>query len=448
MTYNGLIQDVRSLFLNEQHPLKSLINFATVFLIAWAINPEAIYYNWFIWSVVAGLWSLLVVLESKTKLIHMVLKQRLWLIAVWPLYTTVLWLLGKGLLHRKFIAVAFMVAVPFYYILADRKKELSALARLGIVILTLVSITTLVQMLTYPDIARDLATGRATGNFRASALLGNFHTVYEAVLLSLGLGGLYLTKQLKIKQWGWTIAFAINLCLVLFAQYDIALISLSLGFVMLVILHFLPTTSSKRADFNGGKKLNKESNELKQSTGSENTQKHSQGEKLGSKRFFSYGELVGTTALYAAPAVALILFRPWVERFITQMDYKTLAISEKLFNRIWVYLRSLFLFNEYPLLGFGVEPNPTEFLTGQHSDYLEILAEYGMIGFLVFLIAWIALLLTMRSFLPKKSQGIFWVGVITFHILFILNPVLEVSSVTMLFLILPGILLEFRETTT
>lgn len=420
MTYNELIQDVRSLFLNEQNPLKSLINFATVFLIAWAINPEAIYYNWLIWSVVAGLWSFLVVLESKTKLIQMVLKQRLWLIAVWPLYTTILWLLGKGLLHRKFIAVAFMIAVPFYYILAHRKKELSALARLGIIILTLVSITTLVQMMSYPDIARDLATGRGTGNFRASALLGNFHTVYEAVILSVGLGGLYLATQLKLNKWGWTIVFAINLSLVLFAQYDIALIALFLGFVMLISLRFLPTRSSKRADLHEAR----------------------------SKGSFSYGELVGTTALYASPAALLIVFRPWVEGFINQMDYKTIAISEKLFNRIWVYLRSLFLFNEYPLLGFGVEPNPTEFLTGQHSDYLEILAEYGMIGFLIFLVAWIALLMTMRSFLPQKTQGIFWVGVITFHILFILNPVLEVSSVTMLFLILPGILLEFRDATT
>lgn len=448
MAFDGLVRDLRRLFLDDSDPLRSLLNLATFFLIGWALIPEAIYYDWLLWAGAAGLWSLLVLAQARTKLIAMVLRQRLWLIAVWPAYTLILWLMGKGVLHRKFVAVAFMIAVPFYYILSHRKKDLAALARLGILLMSLIALTTLVQMLTHPNIARELAVGRGTGNFRASALLGNFHTVYEGVLLSITLGGLFVMKQLHRANWRMAVIFALNLALVLFARYDIALIALSAGAVMLLILRWTREgkgTEQGLSDQPGqpsGHQPGYHPVEQPAVQPADQVSGRTKDRAVPALPRFPFRELAGTTALYLLPALLVLVFRPLVDGFIDQMDYKTLDISEKLFNRIWVYLRSLFLFTEYPLLGFGVQPDPTQFLSGQHSDYLEILAEYGLVGFLVFLTAWLALLLTLRDHLPVSRRGIFWIAVITFHILFILNPVLEVSSVTMLFLILPGILME------
>ena len=130
--------------------------------------------------------------------------------------------------------------------------------------------------------------------------------------------------------------------------------------------------------------------------------------------------------------------------FIDLMDRQQLLISEKLFDRIWVYLRSLYLYLEYPLTGYGMEPDPAGFMVGQHSDYLDLLAEYGFLGFLIFLLTWSALLIMIRGELKPSHRSLYWVAVIIFHIIFMVNPILEVSSVTIMLFILPGISICFE----
>lgn len=406
------IDRVRRYFLDPHQVLRSLLNLTTAFLILWAINPESIYYDWKLWSVASGAWSVLAILLLKERILGLLVHHRLWIIGVWPAYTLMLWIIGRGLLHRKFIAVAFMMAVGFYYVKAGMKKDLAVLARLGILYLSLIALTTLIQMISHPTIARDLAVGRGVGNFRASVLLGNFHTIYESVLLGLALAGLMRVKTNRSAFW-FTVT-ALNGALILSAQYDIAIISLILGGLLLAVWFIL-------------------------TRGSRST-------RLLSAEWDHRGEVAVTAILYTLPAAGFLIFDGAVRAFITRMDYNTLEISEKLFNRIWVYLRSLFLFLEYPLLGYGFQADLDQIIMGQHSDYLDILSEYGLIGFVIFLLSYLALFLMMRQELNRPHQALYWISVIVFHILMILNPVLEVSSVTVLFLLLPGLFFAFEPT--
>ena len=191
--------------------------------------------------------------------------------------------------------------------------------------------------------------------------------------------------------------------MVVFSRYDIGLIALLLGIVLTIIGYF------RIQLFRNRRGLTKE------------------------------GLL--TIALYLVPAGLLALLKNQVWWLIDQMDYRTLAIPAKLFDRIWVYLRSIFLYLTFPFLGFGVKTNPDQYLSGKHSDYLDLLAEYGLIGFSIFLIGWVSFWLLIRSHLPRQNRSSFWFSLITFHFIFMLNPVLEVSSVTILGLLLPGLML-------
>lgn len=414
-----LKKDLTGLFLAPEGFLDSTINFVTFFLIGWAFNPEAIYYNWLIWAFAAALWTSLILVRTRGRIILDFLKQGTWLLLIWPVYTLALWLSGYGLMHRKFIAVAFMLAVPWYYLKQGQKDQIARLARLGLWYLGFIALTSIAQMVTYPEIARDLATGRGTGNFRASALLANFHTVYESVIVVVVFAGVWLRTRGKQFPLFWLAAGSLLLTMVIFSRYDIALIALLLGLALIL----------------AEQPISKWWNRRSLSSGFPPAAQSSQTKR-------EWKEVLLTSGIYLVPAATLLTMRAALETLILKLDFRTIQISEKLFNRIWVYFRSIVLFLQYPLLGYGVEPNPTQHMTGQHSDYLELLGEYGILGFLVFLMPWCYLLLKMRGQISEDRRHAYWIGVIIFHFIFILNPVLEVSSTTLLFLLLPGLLFD------
>lgn len=408
----------KELLLNEKDPLESMINIVTLLLILWAVNPESIYYNWIIWVILSGTWGFFVFWKLKAKIVDFILKSELFLILIWPVWTVGLWLAGYGLLHRKFIALAFMLAIPWYFYKTGRKKQLKYISIIALCYLSFISVTTLLQMTSYPEISRDLAPGRGTGNFRASALLANFHTIYESILIVLVLLGLIYEKIKSKKFPVFYVTIALLLVvMIVFSGYDIAVLALLIG-VTLTALFYLIDFFFKPNFFHP-------------TDGKSTIERDSK---------FELAEAVGTSLIYVGPAFAALGFKSFINEFIYKIDFGLLAISEKLLNRIWVYLRSLILFLEFPFWGFGSEPDPTKYLSGQHSDYLEILAEYGLIGFLVFLIPWVLLLIKIRKEIKSAFIWNYWIAVIVFQFIFILNPVLEVSSVAVLFFIIPGLI--------
>ena len=193
MDANRLVRDVGELFLNPQDIGQSLINLTTFLLLLWGLIPESLYYNWLIWAALAGLWTILIARRFKADIFRLLNQPLPWLALVWPIYTVGLWLLGRGMLHRKFLAVGFMMIVSYYY-MTKHKRELASLARIGVWLYAFIGMTTLLQYLSHPKIARDLAVGRLTGNIKASALLANFQSVYGAVVIVVALVGLFLHK--------------------------------------------------------------------------------------------------------------------------------------------------------------------------------------------------------------------------------------------------------------
>lgn len=406
MKTKRLVRDVRALFLNPQDIGQSLINLVTFLLLLWGLIPESLYYNWLLWAGLAGLWMILVVGRLKRQVFDLLRRPLPWLALLWPAYTVGLWLLGRGMLHRKFLAVGFMMLVVSYYLLTNRKRELAGLAGLGAWLYAFIGLTTLAQYLSHPEIARDLAVGRMSGNIKASALLANFHSVYGAVVIAVALAGLILHHK-AYRRWKWICLGAGLMLLVVFSRYDIGMMALLLGLAMTVIGYF-------------GKKMFRRSDGL-------------------------IKEGLATIGLYLVPAGLLAVFKNRVWWLIDHMDYRTIAIPAKLFDRIWVYLRSVYLYLTFPLLGFGVQPEPDQFLSGKHSDYLDLLGEYGLIGFGLFLVGWVGFWLLVRSHLPDSRRSSFWISLITFQFIFMLNPVLEVSAVTILGLLLPGLILYEAE---
>lgn len=398
-----LISDIRLLFLDQSQPAVSLLHLVTFFLIGWALVPESIYYSIWIWLAASLLWVILFVVKNKSEILNYVFGETLWVVAVWPVYTTLLWISGRGMLHRKFLAIALVMAIGLWYLRTKQYPELAALARLSMAILCVIVATTMVQLITQPDIARLLAVGRDSRNFRASALLANFQTVYSVSLVTVVLSGLWILRVIK-RSVGWLISLIGCALMVAFANYDIALIGLSIGLFLVLVTY-------RKKWFSGQVSLQNKP------------------------------EWLGTITMYATPAIGMLVFRPSIYRFIQLIDYESISMPIRLLNRIWVYLRSIYLYLEYPLLGFGVEPMPSSFLSGQHSDYLDILAEYGLLGWFIFFIPWITALFIVRNSLPQKARRIYWVGVIVFHFLMIFNPILDILSVTIMFLVLPGLCL-------
>lgn len=375
-----------SFFREDQSHLELFINVLSLVLTFWALNPESIHYHWGLWAGIMGLWLLLVMIETKAHIILSFFKEKVFILGLFPLYTLLLWVLGYGLLHRKFIAIALAQLIPWYYLLRKKTRPLGYIGLAGLVYLSLISLVTLVQFTTHPEVARLLAAGRETGNYLASSMLGNFHTVYMAVPLFAFLAGLFFVEQNKRRYVYGSLAL-LQMLFIILSRYAIALIALAM--VCLLLLSYQLLLKKRR---------------------------------LGMGIF---------ALLFSTPAILLQLFREQIFRGIYLIDSRFFEISERLFNRIWVYLRSVVLYLLYPVFGFSVLVEK-DVLSGNHSDYLEILAEYGILGFLLFVVSWFGMLYLLKKRLPVELQGYYLIAIIGFSVAFILNPIWEVSSVTLL----------------
>ncbi|PKK39922.1 hypothetical protein ABB02_00711 [Clostridiaceae bacterium JG1575] len=402
---DGLLFDLQTVFLNEEQPVDSMHHILSALLVLWAVNPESIYYRWSLWAVLMGIWLLFALYQTKGRILFRFLKSGAWFLALWPAYTLCVRFFLQGTIHRKYLAIAGTLLIGSYYLLEKKYKAFKVLAFVGVFWMSLVALTTSLTYLSLPNIARELAPGRGQGNLQASALLGNFQAVYSALPLLvalLGAGALAAGKGPRWVLWGLALG---QILFVAFSRYDIAVLLL-----IVVVLAFLGVGLWQR--------------------------RH----PLRQERTARAPMVLQAGALMAI-ALALIASRPTILQAIRRMDLGLLSFGGKLFSRIWVYLRSLMLYFQYPLLGFSQKVRPNGLLLGKHSEFLDLLAEYGIIGFGVFLLSWFGVLYFIGKHLSDKERGFYHLALWLFHVVFLVNPVWEVSSVMVLTVIVPGVLM-------
>ena len=431
------IHELRDVFLDFDRPGESLLNQTSLFLVLWSINPQTLQYNWAIWAGFMLLWLVLVLFLTRGNAIAKFFQKSLWIIAVFPVWNLVMDLLGKGTLRDRQISIALTLIIPWYFILYGRKREMALIARIALAYLSFVALTTLVQYLTVPDISRSLA-GIERGVFLSSPLLANYHVIYETVpLLIILLWGLIEYPKGAKGLWGGL--FLIQLLLVAFAGYHIARIT-----TLVVLTLTLAYAINCRAEGKRG---------LRVSEPSSLAGEHAPGTGLkhpgavlkhpGAVLKHQFLLVLGAAAFYTIPAIVILFAEGFMDRVFLNLDLRIMDFWARLVSRLRVYLESVVLFQKYPLLGVSGQRDSWRYELGNHSDYFDTLAEYGLIGFLIFIVTAFLMYWLMIRELSGRHRVVYLMALLSFHIIFLVNPVYDVSSGVMLFFIIPGLLFYF-----
>lgn len=431
-------KDLKEIFLNESQPVLSLFYQLTLVLVLWSVNPQSLYYSWKVWGGLMLLWLGLAVWATGGDVIRQFFSRRIWILMLWPLYNLVMSTLGVGAFYNRQISIAFTMLIPCWFFLFRRTREMTLIAKLAVGYIGLIAVVSLTQFFFTPNIARDLA-GIEKGYFRASPLLGNFHTVYEAIPLTVLLaGGLLLIQEKRQRMAAMVLALA--LCaFVLLSQYDIAMLTLVLylGGLLLVVIWRLVKIKTQ------GSSRQRIRTEAPDDRKNQDQELPDPNRSAGWPAWIRTNGWLTAFLVYSSPAVLLLLLKAPIDRLIYLMDLRQLAALTKLVNRLRVYLKSVVIFQEHPLLGISPLPDRTLFDLGNHSDYFDLLAEYGLVGFILFLSTWLFLVILTTRNLPVKGRWTFLLALSSFHLVFFVNPVVDVSSVIVLFFILPGLLWDF-----
>lgn len=444
-------QILSDFLLNPSKPMESIFHILTLILVLWSINPQSLHYNWAIWGALMLLWLLLAVAISKGDVISQFFKRHLYIILLWPAMNLLLQFFSNGKFSTKQVSLTLTMLIPWFYIIYQKKQVLATIARVALGYLTIIALTTLVQYITYPEIARDLA-GLEKGLLRSSPVLGNFDTVYQAVPLIIMLTGLFvysLSKQAKGRNKETLFfgsALMIQIPFVVFSRYRIALLMTVVFFILNLSLMWFKKYRLRQGELKEDGYLESETSKTSKSR----TEKEIKSRKdslpidKNKKRLKTMGEnepgwILLLLALYTLPAALLLIFKDLVFRVIYLADLRLLRSSVSLVNRLRVYLKSIILYLDYPIRGISALADRANLELGYHSDYFDVLGEFGLVGFLVLMGLWIAMLYRIKNQTANQHQSLYSLSVLSFLILMFVNPVLEVSAVILFMVILPGL---------
>lgn len=371
-------------------------------------------------------WLIMAVVISRGDVIRKFFQHHLYVVLLWPGVNLLLAFFSEGSFSNRQISIALSMLIPWYFVIYSKKSVLAVISRITLGYLTLIALTTLIQYLSYPNIARDLA-GLEMGILRASPLLGNFDTVYQAVPLIIVLTGVTISFWKDGRGWIWLGILVIQLAFVGFSRYRIAILTLMVFFVITTGISLFKKYHGQRfagERFAGGSARSGPG--VFADTDLPVRKKHGPA-------------ILSIIGLYSIPALLLLVFRDLVFRLIYLADLRLLKSSVSLLNRLRVYLKSVILFLDHPIRGISQRPDRADLELGYHSTYFDLLGEYGLTGFLFYMSIWIALLYCMKIQIPAESRWLYTVAVIAFLLLMFVNPVLDVSAVVLFLVILPGL---------
>ncbi|WP_459129370.1 hypothetical protein [Guggenheimella bovis] len=386
----------RDLYLN-------LMNVLLLVICLWITSPESLYYKWGIWAGLLLLFLLLALVRNPRECMSVIFSRKILVVFIWPALLMVCWVLKLREIPLNYGAISLLLLLFWYYREIDGMGYVQTVGMILFVFWIEIAAVTIVMNILNPGISRDLALGRiGERNFRASTYLSNLHAVYLGVIMALYTLSRVLENKGRDRIF-FGILTALLVGMVIAADYSFAIIILLIGLVLVLLRHFT----------------------------------HYEGKAFRTILIVAFSLLV----LF----MLLMAFDNPLSKAIIDLTYKydmgTLNISEKLGNRLSVYLKSLSVYNYSPfvgLLGLGKGDWPI----GNHSFLLDVFSQFGMIGFIVFILIHGYIYLATRKELREDKRALYDILMLVYSMECFVNPSFEVSYIVWIFLLIPALFME------
>lgn len=381
-----------------------------LFLILWGINPKSIYYPISIYITVLCVWLIFAFLTNVRVFTTSALKIPFLISCAFVIYKYILSQFGYGWLSWLHIVTpSFFFMFWYYYGLKDLKrvKWIVGVSFLYWFIINLVSIPQICM-----DSRLSLLLADQSNQELATPFLANYAHVYLMMFLAVVLLGIFKYFQLSSRYLILgTLFYLSGVMLILLANYVMAV--LFWGAFSFLMICFCYTRNPRRVLITCAVLL-----------------------------------LLAVIIIYNLSDIFYFLsnhidnenFSVRFSELGNLFSGKALLPTSDIYARVKVYETSICSFLENPLIGTSLENGAKEVLGG-HSEILDCLASYGIIGGVFFVTVWIGNFISILRVLKSHVKNIYFITVIGMLIMFTFNTGYMMGLVNHIYLTIPFLLI-------
>ena len=390
-------------------------------IIIWCINPEQRFYNRWIYGIILLGWIGTVLLTDFELCIEKLVKPYILVLFLWPLTRSILALFGKASFSIYLFTVPFVYILFWYYYHKEQQIKRFFLES-SILYFILINAVSIGRLLINSNIARLLANGdKAKTEYLASPFTANYQHIYTLTLLIVAVLGILkfctgtkkrqtlneiiIDRRLKIE----LLLFLISGIVVVFmAQYSYAIIFI---IVFGGIIWFYKPIQKKEWVF-----------------------------------IIVSCILIGCILFSVLYIFATIVDNKYLlERLnecLNLVFTGNLSKDKDVYKRLHLYLVSINTFLKYPIFGIGGKVYLPSTIVGGHSEFLDCLAYYGIVGFLSFVSVLIINFRYVFKQIPNRVKYIYLITFLLFIVQSIINTCYGEQFLIGLYFIIPLLLLE------
>lgn len=409
--------------LKSNSKIKFIRDIFALLLIIWCINPEQRFYNWWIYGIILLGWIGTVLLTDFQLCTENFLKFHIIILFIWPVIRSILAIFGKASFSIYLFTVPF-VYIFFWYYYHKGPEIKRFLLESSIIYFVLINIVSIIRLMINPNISRLLANGdKSKTEYLASPFTANYPHIYTLTLLIIVVLGLLklcrdtkkkkivneiiIDKRLKVE----LLLFLISGIIVVFmAQYSYAILFIII--FGMIVWFYKPIHLTKRE---------------------------------------------WVFIIISCILICCILFSGlYIFATIVDNNYMLERLNECLnliftgnlskdkdvYKRLHLYLVSIDTFLKYPILGIGGKVYLPSTIVGGHSEFLDCLAYYGIVGFLGFVSVLVTNFWYVFKQISMKVKHIYFITFLLFIVQSIINTCYGEQFLIGLYFIIPLLLLE------
>lgn len=391
-----------------------------LFLVIWCINPEQRFYNWWIYGIILVFWGTFAfITEPAFYIKKLLLKPHIIVLFVWPIVRGIYALFGRATFSIYLFTVPFIYILFWFYLNQDEKIR-NFYLEIILIYYILINCISIIRLSINPNISRLLANGdiQKTKHLASPFTANYFHIYTLTFLVVLCIGVLKIEWKHKpqnmLRIYREILVFVVTGIVVIFkAQYTYAILFVT--FFSIFILIFKPIKLSIKDVITVGICL-------------------------------ILGGIILFTLLYIL--AFLIDNKYMIERFNEMFRLITtgnLSQGRDMYKRFELYFSSINTFLKYPLFGIGGKEILEASQVGGHSEVLDCLAYYGMIGFMSFMSGMIVNFRKLLDILSESKRYIYIICFSVFIVQSIVNTCYGEQILSGLYIVAPLILLYKRE---
>lgn len=226
------------------HPTSLIRDLMMASILIWLVCPyQAFFSNWYIYGALWAVWIFMAFCADLKSFMYMISSKYTIAAFLWPCSIFILSLFDWAEFAPYQFTIVFVVSSFVYYAKGKHYTTLRFLVIVYFIYSLLIDIYSIQQLSVNPEISRILANSdkNITGVF-AHPLMANFSYINNLTLVSVFIVYYIKTTKIKALKILSVAVLILNICLLVFAQYSIALF-LFLLFTVIVFL-FYPKKSS------------------------------------------------------------------------------------------------------------------------------------------------------------------------------------------------------------